>query len=74
MDHVKDLNLVCLMLLDIFPNLDIRGVDYLAPKMLEGTEHEHLLEDIETINLLPAGSRKDGKRKDTLEKNKSENN
>ena len=30
MEHIKDLDLICLMLLDIFPDLQIRGVDYLS--------------------------------------------
>jgi len=34
MDHVKDLPLLCLMLLDIFPGLEIRGVDYIDTKLL----------------------------------------
>ena len=55
MEHVKDITLVCLMLLDIFPDLDIRGVDYIDTKLLAGTEHEHLLEDIDNINVLEAG-------------------
>ena len=56
MDHVQDLPLICLMLLDIFPNLDIRGVDYIDQKLLEGTEHEHLLKEIDELNLLVAGT------------------
>ena len=52
MDHVQDLGLICIMLLEIFPNLDIRGVDYIDEKLLIGTEHEHLLDDLEEILLL----------------------
>jgi len=45
MDHVDDLNLICLLLLDVFPKLRIVGAEYLDTKLLEGTEHQHLLED-----------------------------
>ena len=44
MDHVEDLNLLCLLLLDIFPNLKIIGAEYFDTKLLEGTQYEHLLE------------------------------
>ena len=44
MDHVEDLNLLCLLLLDIFPNLKIIGAEYFDTKLLEGTLYEHLLE------------------------------
>ena len=37
--------MICLMLLDVFPNLEIRGVDYIDTKLLEGTEDEDLLKD-----------------------------
>ena len=30
MEHIKDLHLICLMLLEVFPDLQIRGVDYMA--------------------------------------------
>jgi len=45
MDHIKDIKMICLMLLDVFPNLEIRGVDYIDTKLLEGTEDEDLLKD-----------------------------
>ena len=45
MDHVEDLNLVCLLLLDVFPKLKIIGADYFDTKLLEDTEYSHLLED-----------------------------
>lgn len=45
MNHIRDLKLICLMLLDVFPNLEIRGVDYIDTKLLEGTESEELLKD-----------------------------
>ena len=33
---------------------DIQGVDYIDPKLLEGTEHEHLLLDLDVeMALLP---------------------
>lgn len=57
MEHVKDLSLICLMLLDIFPNLDIKGVDYINPKLLEGTEHEHLIQEIDELELLASGEK-----------------
>ena len=37
--------MICLMLLDIFPNLEIRGVDYIDIGLLKGTEDEDLLKD-----------------------------
>lgn len=40
MDHIADLKLICVMLLEIFPDLDIRGVDYIDSELLKGTEHE----------------------------------
>ena len=54
MEHIKDLDLLCLMLLDILPDLQIRGVDYMesAPTLLEGTEHESLLSDLDKSLLL----------------------
>ena len=42
------------MLLDILPNLEIRGVDYLDTSLLEGTEEEVLLKDSD-LYLLPDG-------------------
>lgn len=55
MDHVRDIKLICLMLLDIFPDLDIQGVDYIDAKLLEGTEHEELLKELDVgmTTLLP---------------------
>jgi len=55
MDHVADLSLVCLLLLDIFPDLKIIGADYLDLKLLENTEHAYLLEE-DYIPKLPSGS------------------
>jgi len=46
MDHVKDLTLLCLMLLDVMPGLQIVGADYLDLELLEGTNHAGLLEDV----------------------------
>jgi len=45
MDHVEDLTMICLLLLDVFPDLKIIGAEYLDLKQLEGTEHAYLLED-----------------------------
>lgn len=45
MDHIKDIKMICLMLLDIFPNLEIRGVDYIDISLLKGSEDEDLLKD-----------------------------
>eukprot|EP00094_Tigriopus_californicus_P000489 TCALIF_00476-PA protein Name:"Similar to Atp5sl ATP synthase subunit s-like protein (Rattus norvegicus)" AED:0.12 eAED:0.13 QI:0/0/0/1/0/0/2/0/333 len=47
MDHVEHLGLLCLYLLELYPDLDIRGVEYIDVKLLEGTEHSYLLEDLE---------------------------
>ena len=44
-DHIKDIKMICLMLLDIFPNLEIRGVDYIDISLLKGSEDEDLLKD-----------------------------
>ena len=52
MEHVKDIKLICLMLLDILPDLEIRGVDYLDTMLLKGTEDEDLMRDAD-LNLLP---------------------
>lgn len=45
MEHVENLTMICLMLMDVNPNLKIVGVDYIDKTLLEGTEHEHLLLD-----------------------------
>ena len=45
MDHIQDLALLCLMLLDVLPNLKIEGADYMDTALLEGTEFEHLMLD-----------------------------
>ena len=42
----KDLTLLCLMLLDVMPGLQIVGADYLDLELLEGTDHAGLLEDV----------------------------
>ena len=36
----------------------IRGVDYIDTKLLEGTEHEHLIKEIEELQLLTPGEMK----------------
>merc|ERR1719468_1366554 len=53
-DHIKDLKLICLLLLDVLPDLEIRGVDYLNVELLRGTEDEHLITD---DFLLPIGNK-----------------
>jgi len=45
MDHIQDLPLLCLMLLDILPNLKIQGAEYIDNTLLEGTEFQELLDD-----------------------------
>jgi len=45
MDHIENLPLICLMLLDILPKLKIVGAEYMDLKMLEGTEHQYLLDE-----------------------------
>ena len=62
MEHIKDLDLICLMLLDVFPDLQIRGVDYMAnaANLLAGTQYEYLVEDLDKSLLqLSDGERKD---------------
>ena len=62
MEHIKDLDLICLMLLDIFPDLQIRGVDYMAnaANLLAGTQYEYLVEDLDKSLLqISDGERKD---------------
>merc|ERR1711915_861523 len=54
-DHIQDLSLICLLLLDVLPNLKIEGVDYLDLELLEGTKHEHLLLDDGSPLKLEAG-------------------
>jgi len=53
MDHIADLKLLCLMLIEEFPHLEIRGVDYEDRKLLEGTPDHHLLEEFESMLLDP---------------------
>ena len=56
MEHVQDLQLICLMLLDCLPNLKIEGADYLDMELLEGSQYEHLmLDDIGSSPKLEAG-------------------
>ena len=59
LDHIADLKLLCVLLLDIFPDLDIRGVDYIDANLLKGTEHEGLVEEydeaLERALALPPG-------------------
>ena len=59
MEHVQDLQLICLMLLDCLPNLKIEGADYLDMELLEGSQYEHLmLDDIGSSPKLEAGEDK----------------
>jgi len=57
MDHVQDLTLICLMLLEVLPNLNIQGADYMETSLLEGTQHEYLLEE-DFVPRIPAGESK----------------
>ena len=54
MEHIKDLDLLCLMLLEILPDLQIKRVDYMANAkvLLAGSEAEPLLEDLDKSMLL----------------------
>lgn len=45
MEHVQDLTLICLMLLDAIPGLKIEGADYLDMELLAGSQYEHLMLD-----------------------------
>ena len=58
MGHIKDLKLLCLMLLEEFPQLEIRGVDYEDKKLLQGSENEHLIEEYEALLLNPGNQQK----------------
>ena len=59
--HIRDLPLLCIMLLDLNPDLEIKGVDYIDTKLLEGTEHEHLLKELDNLSLLPESSKIESK-------------
>merc|ERR1719343_1589448 len=45
MDHIQDLTLICLMLLDAIPGLKIEGAEYLDMELLAGSQYEHLMLD-----------------------------
>jgi Leucine-rich repeat (LRR) protein len=45
LSKLKTLVLRDMMMLDIFPNLEIRGVDYIDISLLKGSEDEDLLKD-----------------------------
>jgi len=66
MEHIKDLDLLCLMLLEQLPDLEIRGVDYMgkAPTLLTDTKEETLLEELDKSLLLVT----DGSEKQVTEK------
>merc|ERR1712226_358419 len=55
MDHIQDLPLICLMLLDVIPGLKIMGAEYMDISLLEGTEHEYLLADDGSVPRVEAG-------------------
>lgn len=56
MEHIKDLTLICLLLLDVLPNLKIEGAEYLDMTLLEGTEFEGLmLDDVGSLPRIEAG-------------------
>jgi len=55
MDHIQDLPLICLMLLDVIPGLKIMGAEYMDITLLEGTEHEYLLADDGSVPRVEAG-------------------
>ena len=46
LEHIVDLKMLCLLILDVLPDLEIQGVDYLDTTLLEGSEHEHLIRDL----------------------------
>ena len=59
MEHVQDLQLICLMLLDCLPGLKIEGADYMDMELLEGSQHQHLmLDDIGSSPKLESGEEK----------------
>merc|ERR1712018_85259 len=68
-EHIKDLDLLCLMLLENLPDLEIRGVDYMgkAPTLLTSTKEESLLEELDKSLLLVT----DGSEKQVTEKVKT---
>ncbi|XP_040577101.1 distal membrane-arm assembly complex protein 2 [Lepeophtheirus salmonis] len=47
LDHIKDLKLLCLLLLELNPDLDIRGVDYIDVELLKASGNEELLDDFD---------------------------
>jgi len=55
MDHIQDLPLICLMLLDVIPGLKIMGAEYMDITLLEGTEHEYMLADDGSVPRVEAG-------------------
>lgn len=63
MDHIDStsLNLLCLMLMEELPDLQIVGVDYEDTKVLLGTEDEHLIGDYESMLLNPGSSTQEEK-------------
>nr|ACO15574.1 ATP synthase subunit s-like protein [Caligus clemensi] len=47
LDHIEDLKLLCLLLLEVNPSLEIRGVDYIDTELLKAEGEGALLEDLE---------------------------
>ena len=45
MNHVENLPLICLLLLDVLPNLKIVGAEYMDLKLLEGTKYQYLMDE-----------------------------
>ena len=45
MNHVENLPLICLLLLDVLPNLKIVGAEYMDLKLLEGTQYQYLMDE-----------------------------
>jgi len=71
MDHVEDLSLVCLMLLDALPKLKIVGAEYMDLKLLEGTQHQYLLDEDFIPRISAGGMDINTQEKDDLVKEKS---
>lgn len=45
MNHVENLPLICLLLLDVLPKLKIVGAEYMDLKLLEGTDYQYLMDE-----------------------------
>ena len=74
MEHIQDLQLICLMLLDVLPNLKIEGADYMDMELLEGSEFEHLmLDDSGSYPRLEHGEVVESETETKIEKQKTAN-